>query len=288
MVIYYTPMSTHKSFKASKRSSKSYTVTRDDRKLDPRDGQWRDGLKVKPIPCGARGTKRFRLQLENSTDRICGLDSFADELRTAGLNLHVSAVENVMNTLLEVIPRYIAKTGCAVRLGNLVTLKACVTGTLDSTADEPDTENNHVEIRATASPALRHSLARIKLVNVERRRNVIDKVIREMDNAESDVVDTNHNIMVSGRHIYVPPQSEMDENTRGSVWIETLNGEWLGRCVVLESGQDLLTVRFVPDKTVDECEARIVLETYGTKAAAEAGDESCFARYTREVKVVKA
>ena len=277
-------MSTHKSYKAPKRSSKSYTVTRDDRKLDPQGGQWRHGLKVMPVLCGAGGTKKFRLKLKDSTDNICDLDSLADELRTAS-NLHVSVVENVMNVLLEVIPRYIAKTGCSVRLGNLVTLNPCVTGTLDSSVDEPDPEKNHVEIRATVSPALRHSLSRIKLVNDNRRKG-LGKVFREMDNAKPDEVDAEHNILVNGRDIYVPPQSATDENTWGSVWIETLNGERLGQCVVLESGPDLLTVRFVPDKPVGECEAKIVVETYGTEEAVEAGDKSGFARYTRTVKVV--
>lgn len=277
-------MSTHKSYRAPKRGSKSYTVTRDDMMLATEGGQWRRGLEVTPILCGAGGTKKFRLQLTDSTDNICGLDSLADELRTAS-NLHVSVVENVMNVLLEVIPRYIAKTGCAVRLGNLLTLKPCVTGTLDSSVDEPDPKKNHVEIRATVSPALRYSLSRIKLVNVNRRKG-LGKVIREMNNAKADEVDAEHNILVNGHCIYVPPQSATDENTRGSVWIETLNGERLGRCAVLESGPDLLTVRFIPDKPVGECEAKIFVETYGTKEAVETGDKSGFARYTRTVRVV--
>ena len=254
--------------------------------LATQGGQWRHGLEFTPIPCGAGGTKKFRLQLKDSTDNICGLDSLADELRTAS-NLNVSVVESVMNVLLEVIPRYIAKTGCAVRLGNLLTLKPCVTGTLDSTVDKPDPKKNHVEIRATVSPALRYSLSRINLVNAN-KGGLIAKVIREMDNARLDEVDAEHNILVSGSYIYVPSQSVTDVNTRGSVWIEALNGERLGRCAVLKPGRDILTVRFVPDKPVGECDARIVVETYGTKESAEAGDESCFARYTREVKVVTA
>ena len=281
-------MSTHKSLMAPKRSSKSYSVTRDDIQLDPRDMQCRDGMKVKPIPCGDGDTKRFRLQPVNSTDNICGLDSLADELRTAGLNLHVSAVENVLNTLLDVIPSYIAKTGRAVRIGNLVTLKPCVTGTIASTVDDPDPEKCHVEIRATVSPALRYSLSRIKLVNVKRRRNGIDRVICDMNNAKRDVVDAEHNIHVNGFYIYVQPQSATDENMRGRVWIETLDGVRLGRCAVLpNSGRDLLVVRFVPDAPVAPCEARIVVETYGTKEAVAAGDESSFARYSHKIKIVQ-
>jgi len=268
---------------APKRGSKSFTVTRNDFRLDPQDVRCKGGLKVTPIPCGRGDAKRFRLALENSTDNICGLDALTDELRTAGLQ--VSVVENIMNTLLEVIPKYIAKTGCSVRLGNLLTLKPCVTGTLDSSIDEPDPEKSHVEIRATVSPAMRHSLSKVKLVNVKQRRNGLDKVICDMDNAKSDVVDAEHDILVNGLAIYVPRQSATDADTRGRVWIETLDGERLGRCAVLESGRDLLTVRFVPDKPVGGCDARIVVETYGTREAAESGDKSAFSRYSRIVRL---
>ena len=47
-----------------------------------------------------------------------------EELRMAGLNLRVEAVENILNTLCGVIPEYIARTGNAVRLGNLASASA--------------------------------------------------------------------------------------------------------------------------------------------------------------------
>ena len=269
---------------ASKRSSKRFTLTRDDFLLDPQDVQCQDGLRVVPIPCGAGGKKQFRLVLEDSADKISDLDSLADDLRNAGLQMPV--VENVVNALLDVIPRYIAKTRRSVRIGNLVTMTPCVKGSLDSTTDNPDPKKSHLEIHATVSPALRHSLSRIKLVNVNRRQNALGKVICKMDKAKADVVDAEHDIYVNGSSIYVPQQSATDDGTQGCVWIETLDGKRLGRCAVLVSGRDLLTVRFVPDKPVGECDARIVVETYGTEEAAEIGDKSAFARYFRTVKLL--
>ena len=271
---------------APKRASTHYTVTREDRQLDPRKGQLPDSIKVTPIPCGSDNERKYRLALVNSTDRICNLESLAEELRIAGLNLHVSAVENILNTLLDVIPSYIARTGRSVRIGNLVTLKACVTGVIDNSNDELDPEKNHLEIRATVSPALRYSLAKARLVNVKQRRNVIDRVIRDMDRAVMDEVDAVHNLLVNGTRIYVSPQSATDEDTRGRVWIETLDGEMLGRCAVLDSGPDLVVARFVPTMPVNEGDARLVVETYGTKEAADADDKSSFARYSRVVKIV--
>lgn len=276
-------MNTNKSLMAPKRGSSHFTVTRADLQLDPRDGRLPD-IRVTPIPCGAGGKKAYRLSLEESTDNICGLDALAEELRIAGLNLHVSAVENILNTLLDVIPSYIARTGRAVRIGNLMTLKPYATGTLDNANDEPDPAKSHVEIRATVSPALRYSLAKARLVNVKQRRNVIDRVICDMNGAVLDVVDVKHDILVNGRNIYVPLQSATAENTRGKVWIETLDSVRLGRCAVLTAGPDLLTVRFVPDMPVSAGEVRLVVETYGTKEAADAGDKSALARYTRVVR----
>lgn len=276
-------MSMHRSLMTPKRGSSRFTVTRADLQLDPRDVRLPD-IRVKPIPCGAGGKTAYRLSLEESSDNICGLDALAEELSTAGLNLHVSAVENILNTLLDVIPRYIARTGKAVRIGNLMTLKPYVTGTLDNANDEPDPAKSHVEIRATVSPALRHSLAKARLVNVKHRRNVIDRVICNMNGAVVDVVDVNHDIGVSGRNIYVPCQPATAEDARGRVWIETLDGVRLGRCAVLNSGPDLLTVRFVPDMPVSVGEARLVVETYGTKEAADAGDKSALARYDRVIR----
>ena len=158
-------MSTHNSLMRPKRTSTNFTVTRTDLQLDPRKDLLPDVM-VHPVPCGADGTTKYRLALDNSTDNICGLEALEEELRTAGLNLHVSAVENILNTLLEVIPSYIARTGRSVRIGNLVTLKPFATGTLDNANDAPSPDRNHLEIRATISPALRHSLAKARLVNV--------------------------------------------------------------------------------------------------------------------------
>lgn len=280
-------MSKRNSYMAPKRASSHFTVTRDDCQLDPRNGQLPDHIDVTPIPCGSYRESKFRLAIVNSSDRISNLSALAEDLQIAGLNLHVSAVENILNTLLDVVPRYIAKTGKSLRLGNLVTLKACVTGTIDNANDELDPENNHLEIRAVVSPALRHSLAKARLVNVKRRRSVIDSVIRDMNGARSGEVDATHNFFINGRGIYVPPQSATDENTRGRVWIETLDGVMLARCEVLSSGPDMVCARFCPAAPVIAEEARLMVETYGTKEAAAADDRSSLARYSSNIKLLK-
>ena len=271
---------------APKRGSTHFTVTRVDRQLDPRNGQLPDSIDVTPIPCGSGRKSKFRLAIVDSSDKISNLDALAEDLQIAGLNLHVSAVENILNTLLDVIPRYIARTGRSLRLGNLVTIKTCVTGTIDNANDELDPEKNHLEIRAIVSPALRHSLAKARLVNVKNRRIVIDRVIRDMDGALADEVDAKHKLLINGKGIYVPPQSATDENAHGRVWIETLDGVMLGRCEVLSSGPDLVCARFRPDAPVRVEDARLVVETYGSKVAAAAGDRASLARHSRNVRIV--
>ena len=60
----------------------------------------------------------------------------------------------------------------------------------------------------------------------------------------------------------------------------------LGRCEVMSSGPDVVSARFRPCAPVSIGEARLVVETYGTKEAAEADDKSSLARYSRDVKIV--
>ena len=280
-------MNARKSLKAAKRVSTRYTVTREDCQLDPRSGRLPEKIKVTPIPCGSSGKRKFRLAIVDSTDKICNLRALEEDLQLAGLNLHVSAVETTLNTLLDVIPRYMARTGRSVRLGNLITLKPYVTGSINNANDELDSKKNHLEIHATISPALRHSLAKAQLVNVKHRRIVIENVIREMNGARSDDVDAKHTLLINGKGIYVPPQSATDVNTHGRVWIETLDGKMLGRCAVLNSGPDLVSAKFVPNARVSAGEVRLIVETYGSKEAADAGNKASLSRYSRVVRIVE-
>ena len=89
----------------------------------------------------------------------------------------------------------------------------------------------------------------------------------------------------SNDNIHGPPQSAADENTRGKVWFETMDGRRLGRCSVSSSGPNAIKARFVPDAPVDVDEGRLFVETYGTKEAAEAGDRSLLQRYSRDIRL---
>lgn len=279
-------MSTHPSNIRPKRASTRFTFTREDHQLDPRKDYLQE-VKVYPISCGTDG--KYRLAIDGATDNICDLKSLDDPLLSTGV-LHVSTLEGMLNSLLEVLPKYIARTGRSVRIGNLITLVPCVTGTIDHANDDLDPKKNHLEIRATVSPVLRHSLARVPLVNMKHKRIVIGRVTCDTDGAVGDEIDAVHDIMVFGTGtagIYVPNQLATDENTRGRVWVETLDEELLGRCEVLSSGHDLVRARFVPNVPVEPGEVRLVVETYGTEEAAKAGDRSSLARYSRVVKFRK-
>ena len=278
-------MSKKNPFMCPKRVSKRYAVTREDCQLDPRRSSLlSSGIKVHPVPCPVNGKRKYRLDLEKSNDNIHGLDSLSEEINMSGYQ--VSLVENMLNMLLDVVPRYIARTGHSVRIGNLFTLKPCATGTLDYANDTPNPKNNKLEIRGTISPALRHSLSKVPLVNVAQRIRGIEFAINSANGSRRDEIDAELEIMINGTDIYVPMQSATDDNARGRVWIETMDGRRLGRCAVLSSGPNALKAKLVPDAPVDVDEGRLFVETYGTAEAAGKGDRSLLQRYSHDIRFI--
>ena len=62
----------------------------------------------------------------------------------------------------------------------------------------------------------------------------------------------------------------------------------LGACTVLKSGKDAFTARFVPDAPLrkEDRECRVVVETCGTREAAESDKPKLLFRLTRDVTYV--
>ena len=270
-----------------KRASSSFTVTRHDCQIKSNSFLFPDsGVGFRPIPCYKN---RYRLEPENSTDNIYTVSDLADEIRQSS-GLSVNVVETVLATLLDVVPKFIARTnGCAVRLGNLVTLKPCITGTIEYANGKLDAKTNHLEIHATESPALRHSLAKAKLVNNARNSNGLDSVLGGSNTSPvRDKIDAVHDILVNGVDIYVPCQPSTADSGRGRVWVETRTGRRLGACTVLKSGKDAVTARFVPDAPLreEDRECRVVVETCGTREAAESDKPKLLFRLSRDVTYI--
>ena len=273
-----------KTLMAPKRRSTRPSRSRGDAQIDARSYLLRDGVRFRTVPCARSGdVQQYRLQLESDNDNIVGLDAIEDELRTAGLNLRVEAVENILNTLCGVIPEYIARTGNAIRLGNLVTLKPYATGTVAHANDAPDPEKNHLEVRATVCPALRYSLAKARLVNAMRNVDGIDGVFGG-PKQNSGEVDEKNDILVFGSNIYLPKPAG-DAKVRGRAWLETREGENLGRCEVMLSGNDNLCLRLRLDAPLRVRDCRLAIETCGTKNAA-LDPTSPISLYRRNVRFV--
>ena len=275
----------HKSsFLAPKRCSARPAKSREDARIDRRSSLLEDAVKFTPVPCARRGeANQYRLKLASDNDNIVGLSALEDELRTAGLNLRASAVENILNTLCEIVPEYIVRTGRAVRLGDLVTLKPYATGTIANANDAPDPDKNHLEIRATVGPSLRYALANARLVNSTRQVDGIDLVVGGPDGKNGEVDDGNE-ISVYGHHIYLPLQSAGDTSAKGRAWLETRKGDWLGDCDVVMSGVDHIDLRLHLGKTPPTRDCRLVVETYGTPAAAEHPSSPLYS-YRRNVRL---
>ena len=268
-----------------KRTSKTFSLTRRDCQIKPNSFP-EGGVNFRPIPCGGI---RYRLEPENSRDNICNVGDLAEEIHQSS-GLSVNVVQTVLATLLDVVPRFIARTnGCAVRLGNLVTLKPCITGTINYANGKLDSKANHLEIRATESPALRHSLAKAPLVNNARSSNGLDRVMGCENNLKFDKIDAENTIQIHGKDIYMAPHPANADRGRGRVWVETRDGRMLGVCSVeFPVGPDLVTARFVPDAPMreEDRECRVVLETYATKEAAESDKPRLLFRLMRDVTYV--
>jgi len=281
-------MSIEKSFMRPKRASSSFTVTRHDCQIKSDSYLFPEGgVRFRPIPCYKN---KYRLEPENSTDNICNVSDLAEEIHQSS-GLTVNVVETVLATLLDVVPKFIARTnGCAVRLGNLVTLKPCITGVIDYANGKLDAKKNHLEIHATESPALRHSLAKAPLVNNARNTIGIEKVLGgSSTDPTPGNIDAENDIYISGVDMYVPKdQPSNGDNGQGRVWVETRTGRRLGACTVQEGGRDLLVVRFVPDAPMreEDRECRVVVETRGTKEAAESDKSKLLFRLERDVTYI--
>ena len=272
-----------------KRASDRFTRTREDFQIDARSHLFKTPTEYHPIPCGKRGETRFRLELEGANDNTCNLSSLSDELHSAGLTIPVSTLEGYLDTLLEVVPKYILQTGRAVRIGNLVTLKPFITGSVKYANDRPDPDENHIAIQAIPSPALRDALAKAPLVNTARNSNGLDRVMGGQDNTKFDKIDTENTTQIHGKDIYVTPHQANADCGGGRVWIETRDGRRLGACSVeLPTGPDLITARFVPDAPMreEDRECRVVVETYATMEAAESDKPRCLFRLTRDVTYI--
>lgn len=280
-------MSIERSFMRPKRASSPFTVTRHDCQIKSDSFLFPDGgVGFRPIPCYKN---KYRLEPENSTDNICTVSDLADEIRqSSGLSINV--VETVLATLLDVVPKFIARTnGCAVRLGNLVTLKPCITGTIEYANGKLDAKKNHLEIHATESPALRHSLAKAQLVNNARNSSGLDRVLGGSSKSPSlDEIDAENEIFVNGIDIYVPQQPADADKGLGRIWVETRAGRRLGGCTVLRSGKDGAVVRFVPDAPLreEDRECRVVVETCGTQEAAGSNKPKLLFRFSRDVTYI--
>ena len=257
-----------KTLMAPKRRSTRPSRSRGDAQIDARSYLLRDGVRFRTVLCARPDDiPQYRLKLESDNDNIVGLSAIADELRMTGLNLRVEAVENILNTLCGVIPEYIARTGNAVRLGNLVTIKPYATGTVAHANDAADPDKNHLEVRATVCPSLRYSLAKVRLVNAMRKVDGIDSIVGG-PKQKSGEVDAENDIVVLGRNIYLPLASADDAKAQGCAWLETRQGEMLGRCDVTLSGGEYLRLRLRLDAPPSVRDCRLVIETYGTEEAA--------------------
>lgn len=282
-------MSKKKSFMRPKRASERYTLTREASQIDARSHLFKTPVAIHPVPCGRDGKTGYRLEINDTTDNICSLRSLSDEFHTAGVPIAISTLEGILDTLLEVVPKYILQTGRSVRIGNLVTLKPFVTGSLTYANDSLDPEKHHLAIQAVASPALRDALANAPLTNTARSSVGIERLNGGHDkHPMRDTIDAVNDILASGTDIYVPCQKARDNDARGSVYVETRDGRRLGGCDVLSSGPNVLQLRFHPDAPIPEedRECRMVVLTCGTKEAANLPGKPVISRLTYDVTFI--
>lgn len=269
-----------KSLMAPKRRSRRPRLSRNDAQFRKGEYPLSTDFRFTPVACGKTdGETRYRLKLEGDSDSIVELTELQDEF--FGTGLRVEMIDHVIGSIFDVIPRYIARTGNAVRIGNLVLLKPCVTGTIGHANDEADPAVNHVEVRATELPALRYCLKNARLVNVNGHPRGIARVIGGANPTEG-IVDAMNNIFIvgyEGCEIYVPLSGAGEEG----VWLETLDGQRIVRCMLSSVGVHDLIVRIPPDEPIAPGEYRIVVVTRG---AVNAPEDAPIFTYSRKVSFV--
>ena len=281
-MVKYPGMKT-KSPQAPKRISRRPRLSRDDAKLKISEFPRSPDISFTPVSCGkVKGVSKYRLKLKGDRDRIVDLCNLKERFEFEGLRMTV--VENVLNTIFDIVPRYIAETGDSVRIGDLVMLKSYAKGSIDNVNAEADPKRNYVVIRATELPSLRYRLKNARLVNSNGRPRGIKTVVGGL-NPEEGIVDTIHDIKVIGfdcSEIYVPMDASGDAEV--GVWLETLEGRRIVRCNVTSAGLHDLTVRIPPaDNPIAPGEYRIAVVTRGSKDAAK---NAPLFTYRRRVKVI--
>ena len=102
---------------------------------------------------------------------------------------------------------------------------------------------------------------------------------------KSGEIDAEHETIVTGHGIYLPRQAFDAADAKGRAWLETLEGERIGRFDVTVSGESLLHLRLHLDAADSPRNCRLVIETCGTSAAAESADSPLLS-YRRKVKLV--
>ena len=275
-----------KSCMKPKRASGLPSLSRDDAQIDAESHLIRHGMKFTPVPySGMDKVRRYRLKLEGDNDNIDEIGVLEERLRTAGLTVRMNVIENIIDLLSDIIPEYIAQTGHSLRLGNIVMLKPYATGSLSYANSSLDPEKNHVEIRAAVSPSLRYSLAKARLINGMVTQDMgMDSCCMDENGRKKDEIDDKHRMYINGHNIYIPKCTPDQSDIRGGLWLETAEGEIVGRFGVDISGPNLLRVQLKLDKRpAAGSECKVVMESYGTKEAYGKPGSPLF-RYERKVR----
>ena len=271
---------------APKRISPRPSLSRDDMQLDPSSHDIADGMKFSPVPCAFKdGKRKFRLKLAGDSDNICELDDLKYDLQSSGLTVSTTVINSILHVIEKVIPRYMARTGRAVRLGNLVMLKPYATGSIDEENGKAVSEKNHVEIRATICPSLRYALSRTRPINTVSHPDGIDFVNCDYSGSTKNNLMDGKRHFINGKNIYVPVSTSPDYGKKGSVWLESCSGERIGSFDMTIEGGFLLAGTLKLDCEPASKDCVLVVETYGTKEAAAMGKGKML-RHSIKVRLV--
>jgi len=224
----------------------------------------------KAIKPGITGEARYRPVPKLHGRGAASISRLADYIVDRGSIFRKVVIEAVLAEATSYIPDFIRENKESVRLGDMATIKPCITGSLKYANGEADPVKNKLELRITPLPAFRHALRDITPINMIEEPSTLSGIYTEKTDESGQIVPSSClqsgvEVTIKGHNIYVKPGESGEDGGHGKVWLETVKGEYVADFTVHRSGDDVIWASLDASVQLVGKEYIIVVESYGTE-----------------------